>query len=73
MKTVIEIRKIFRLRNCFFALWKQDCTNGRQQVRRLSSDGHQTSIITSNKTLTIVAIAANMFWSLDSGKFLPLF
>jgi hypothetical protein len=32
-----------------------------REVRRLSSDGHQTSIITTNKILTIAAIAAGMF------------
>jgi hypothetical protein len=32
-----------------------------REVRRLSPDGHQTSIITTNKILTIVTIAAGMF------------
>jgi hypothetical protein len=36
-----------------------DCSM--REVRRLSADGHQTSIITTNKILTIVAIAAGMF------------
>lgn len=32
-----------------------------REVRRLSPDGHQTGIITTNKILTVIAIAAGMF------------
>jgi hypothetical protein len=32
-----------------------------REIRRLSPDGHQTSIITTNKILTLVAVAAAMF------------
>jgi hypothetical protein len=32
-----------------------------REVRRLSSSGHQTSIVTTNKILTLAAVAAGMF------------